>query len=947
MSPGAWFIVRVGAVVSLAILCFFLAADRARIALPGKRGVPEEREDPLARERYEWLRQRDPATGKVPDDVRARELRFARTLRTRESLRDVLQKDGNRTAATEEISWTHRGPLNVGGRTRALAIDITNPSVILAGGVSGGMWRSTDAGASWVKTTAPEQLHSVTCIVQDVRPGKSGIWYYGTGELVGNSASGEGGAIYRGDGIFKSTDGGRTWAQLPSTVTGTPQVYDQMFDYVWNLAIDTSSPFDELYAATIGGINRSTNGGASWTAVLGGQASGNSRFSDLVVTSSGVVYAALSDARLDLSPGSPVAGVWRSTDGVQWVNIRPTIPPWPTASRRIVMGIAPSNENIVYFLGETPGDGFQTIVEGSSEWNSFWKYTYLSGNGAGAGGAWEDRSANLPGFGSPVGDFLSQGSYNLVVKVSPLNENLVFIGGTNLYRSTNGFKAAGATSWIGGYATKNDISLYPSHHCDQHALVFSRVNAAVLYSGTDGGVFRTDDCAANAVSWTSLNNGYFTTQFYTLAIDHQTAGSPVIIGGMQDNGTWFTGAPGSAVPWVDILGGDGAFCAVASNRSSYYVSYQEGGTYRVLLDGAGNMQNYARVDPQGGSGYLFVNPFILDPSNENVMYLAAGTDLWRNSNLLGIPLRSISADADNPTSVNWMRMSGSSVTGALVSALGASKTAPPSRLYLGTTNGRVFRLDGALTAAPASVALDIGTGKGFPAGSYVSCIGVDPTNGDNALLVFSNYSLRSLFYTTNAGGSWTDVSGNLEQFPDGSGAGPSVRWAAMQTYGGGPRYFVGTSTGLYTADSLAGSSTVWVQEGTAMIGRVVVDMIDVRSSDGLVAVATHGQGVFTGTSQPVGPPPGLIPLRTSLEQNFPNPFNPFTTIRFTLAGPGLVSLRVYSVAGEEVAPLVNEQRPAGRQPDVYWYPGSLASGVYFYEMRSGEYREAKKLLYLK
>jgi hypothetical protein len=124
---------------------------------------------------------------------------------------------------------------------------------------------------------------------------------------------------------------------------------------------------------------------------------------------------------------------------------------------------------------------------------------------------------------------------------------------------------------------------------------------------------------------------------------------------------------------------------------------------------------------------------------------------------------------------------------------------------------------------------------------------VDPDDGDHALLVFSNYNTLSLFSTQDGGLSWVQVAGNLEEFPDGSGSGPSVRWAAIQRYGGAPTYFVGTSTGLYSAQTLDGSSTVWVQEGVSAIGRVVVDMIDVRKADGLVVAATHGRGVFSGT----------------------------------------------------------------------------------------------------
>ena len=109
-----------------------------------------------------------------------------------------------------------RGPYNIGGRTKALAIYIENENTILAGGVSSGMWKSIDGGVLWVKTTAPDQLHSVSCVAQNKYPGKDNIWYYGTGSGTsgsGGSAAIPAGSSYKGDGIFKSIDG-ETWQNI-------------------------------------------------------------------------------------------------------------------------------------------------------------------------------------------------------------------------------------------------------------------------------------------------------------------------------------------------------------------------------------------------------------------------------------------------------------------------------------------------------------------------------------------------------------------------------------------------------------------------------------------------------------------------------------------------------------------------------------------------------------
>ena len=126
------------------------------------RGMPQRGgegfdEDHGARREWERIRLCDPRTGRIPDNARALELAFAANLPSRESM-------GARVQAN---TWTNAGPSNVGGRTRALAIDCTNEQVLLAGGVSGGIWKSYDGGTTWKSVTAPGMMVDVTCITQD------------------------------------------------------------------------------------------------------------------------------------------------------------------------------------------------------------------------------------------------------------------------------------------------------------------------------------------------------------------------------------------------------------------------------------------------------------------------------------------------------------------------------------------------------------------------------------------------------------------------------------------------------------------------------------------------------------------------------------------------------------------------------------------------------------
>jgi hypothetical protein len=774
------------------------------------------KDDPNGRRAYETRMLIDPKTGKVPENIRESELNFVLTSKS------LNQPRSNQKL---NVAWTNRGPYNVGGRTRALALDATNESIILAGGVSGGMWRSTNGGTSWTKTTGSSDLHSVTCIAQDTRAGFTNVWYYATGEGYGNSASG-GGAAYRGNGVYKSIDGGLTWVQLPST-GANPTVFSGGFQYNWNIIVNPTN--GDVYVATAGGIFRSQNGGTNWTNVLDGGVS-SVKYTDIAITTTGVLYATINSA------GTPNKGIFRSTDGVTWTSIYTGL---PTTYDRICIGIAPSNQNVVYFFAHTP-------TTTNPEAHSFYKYTYVSGNGSGAGGTWVNRSANLPAYGGSVGN-LSQGSYNQYVKVKPDNENFVVIGSTNVYRSTDAFASTANNRWIGGYSPANNVSRYPNHHPDNHSFIFLPSNPLTAFSGHDGGISKTTDISRNLtgnepVAWTQLNNGYLTTQAYSVAIDPSTSGDNRIMAGFQDNGKWYSSTNNGTAAWgEEVAGGDGCFTAIVAGQNIRYHSTQNGKIMKSSGPDPQNPTDNDQIHPSSATGQLFVNPYLLDPNNQNIMYYAGGTRVWRNGNLAGVN----SGYGFTGTTTNWTNMTGTAVTTGTVSALAVS-TSPANVLYYGTTDGQLYRTDNANSGTGTRV--DIYTGKGFPAGAYVSAIAVDPSNSANVMVCFSNYAVKSIFYSTNSGSTWTDISGNLEQNADGSGNGPSVRWVTVhRPASGGVVYLAGTSTGLYATEALSGTTTNWSQEGANSIGNVVVSMIATRSSDALVAIATHANGLYSAT----------------------------------------------------------------------------------------------------
>lgn len=932
MRPRYSLPVLIMSAVVLSVGGLFLLLTQSGSDRAGGDGGPEMSSKRL---QWEWQRLRDPKTGAIPENIRSREIAFSSTIPSRGYGSPFLK-----AAGIADYDWTHRGPWNVGGRTRAVMLDVTGEDTVLSGGVSGGMWRSTDGGLNWLLVTRPDQIPSVTTIAQDTRPGRTHIWYFGSGELYGTSASG-GGAFYNGDGIFKSTDNGRSWFSLASTASGSPHESNTR-DNVWRIAVDPSNrEQDEVYAALRGYVSRSTNGGETWTEVFKpGFGQQLSYFADVAVTSTGVVYATM-DSR------GGIKGIWRSDSGTKFTRITP--PDMPGAYNRIVIGVAPSNENVVYFLAETPGAGFLgKNFRGDSSWQSLWKYTYVSGDGTGDGGIWENRSANLPDFGGSNGALFTQGGYDLHVKVKPDDENVVFIGGTNLYRSTDGFATSSNTTWVGGFRTwKRDSAViedysYPEHHADQHDVIFSPTDPDIMYSASDGGVHMTFDCTADSIRWVSLNSGYLTSQFYTVAIDHATPGDQTIVGGLQDNGTWRTSSTDGTVPWILTGSSDGAYCAIADGGGFLCVSKQLGRVYRVDLDENGNATGSTRIDPSGAKDYRFINPFVLDPNDSKIMYMPVDRMIWRNRDVTAIPL-----DSRQTTSIGWDSLEGTKLaeTNTEISTIAVSKANPAQRLWFGTALGRIYRVDDALGDNPVAVEV---TAANLPQGAYVSCITVDPENGDRALVAFSNYSVQSIFETTDAGETWHHVSGNLEESPNGAGAGPSVRWVSILHRGGGTVYFAATSTGLYSTTRFDGDQTVWTKEGAESIGNSVVDMIDVRQSDGYVVIGTHGYGVWSTTVGLLGVErPGVAGAGVTLEQNAPNPMRGSTAISFTIPGTRAlpVELELYDTRGGRVATILRETVQPGRRTvrigrEVS--PGiRLASGTYFYRLRAGESVMAK------
>lgn len=866
------------------------AADEAPVFIEDSRAEIEGREDRQSRSEYERQLLTNPVTGEIPTDIRAKELSFAAKSYQNQLLNaQRFQRNGsNRSGSLQSLNWNQVGPNNFGGRTRAVVMDVRDENLLIAGGVSGGSWRSVDQGENWLRTSLAEDLQSVTAITQNTKPGQEDIWYYGTGELVGNSPRAPG-APFRGDGIFKSLDNGVSWRPLTSTQTNSPGLFNSPFQYVWDITTNPNGTDDEVLAAVYGGIVRSTDGGENWTTVLGndllnfpidGDLNDVSAifYTDIHRTADNVLIASLSTVTNQTTVGAPQGGLYSSTDGVTWTLLLSLN---TTNTRRIEIGSSQSDPNIVYFIADQVAD------------YALYRYNLLTRQLI-------NLSTNIPDGSNNIEAFDSQGSYDLFVAVHPTDPDVVFIGGTNIYRSTDAFSTSNNITWIGGYNPDEDgPTIYPNHHPDQHGVLFSPSEPDKMISFNDGGVFVTEDSRAANVSYSSLNNGFVTTQFYTGAFSKYPP-DDFVFGGTQDNGTLL--ATNTGVNTSDngtrVIGGDGAFVASTPIGVFYYMSFQNSRIFRLSLGQNFEITSFARVDPTGGGAdpsqpYQFINPYTLDPTNANRMYLAGGDFLWRNRNLSQILTASQST-----TSTNWTRLDKTEISDGTITAVQVS-TSPKNIVYYGTSTGRLFKITDASTEV-YEVA-DI-TGTRFPTNAYIRSIAIDPTNADEILVSFSNYGIPSIFRSTDGGDSFEDISGTLEENLSGEGNGPSVRWVTIVPINDGSKsYMAGTSTGLYSTSLINGQSTNWEIESAEGIGNAVVNMVDYRRADGKIVAATHGRGMFTSQVSNVVPPEDITGSDAfEISSVFPNPFSDLVTIRVNLPETNFVLIRIYDSSGNQI-----------------------------------------------
>jgi hypothetical protein len=704
-------------------------------------------------------------------------------------------------------TWTPLGPGNIGGRTRRILIHPTSPNIMYTAGVAGGVWRTTNSGATWTPLADLIANIAVNSLAMD--PSNPNVLYAGTGEGYFNIDG------VRGAGIFKTTDGGANWSQLLSTNTLD-------FQYVNDLVVSPVNS-NRVYAGTRTGVWRSTDGGANWTRVLNPSIQGGCL--DLAIRtdqSTDYLFAAC---------GTFVqATIYRNTDAAgsgTWTAVL-------TESQmgRTTLAIAPSNQNIIYALASSNAggqfeDGLHAVFRSTS---------------SGDPGSWTAQVRNTDStqlntvllsntvfaFGANCGlgsnQFYNQGWYDNVIAVDPADPNRVWAGGIDLFRSDDGGQNWGIASyWWAGDTNPAYV------HADNHTIVFhpqynGTTNRTMFVAG-DGGIFRTDDARApiatgnsaacntgnTGMQWKSLNNNYGVTQFYHgLPYPNGTT----YFGGTQDNGTLRGTDSGGVNAWVEIHGGDGGYVAIDPTNTQILYAGNTGLSIRKSTDGGASFA--PATNGITNAGFLFISPFIMDPTSAQRLW-TGGSALWRTSD----------------AATSWTQAS-TNLAGGSVSAIAVAPS-NANHVLAGTSSGFIHRTDIGLTS---------NSGTAWPAAQprtgYVSWVAFDPNNASIAYATYSSFGGTHVWRSTDGGASWTGI--------DGSGASgiPDIPvHSIVVDPNDSARLYLGTDLGVFTSTD---SGATWAVENTGF-ANVVVESLALNTVGGATSLYafTHGRGAWRVT----------------------------------------------------------------------------------------------------
>jgi hypothetical protein len=743
---------------------------------------------------YEIIKTREPATGTVPSE----KLFLARQVQLQKF---IAQQQTGIQSPVPGIGWTERGPDNIGGRTRAVMYDVNDPTgkKVWAGGVGGGLWYTTDITATptaWNKISDTLNNLAISCITQGKSISNRMKMFFGTGEGWGNIDA------IRGNGIWRSLDGGVTWTHLLSTRDNPSFRFVQDILYAENAGGPCGFGTPGVLASTVSGVYKSVDDGDTWTKVLGAGFAGAAINAAADLESS--YYYTFATLGLINTGGG---GIYRSCNaGATWEEIYHASPD----EERIEIAEHYLDAWEVYAVVQDETRGVKKIMKSDN-----------ADTVPASAVVWKTKI--LPAFCNLSGatEFSNkQAWYDIILGVAPFFRNppandhhaTAYVGGVDLHKTTTS-----GSVW-------NQVCEWDSRcgkpyvHADKHNIIFKPdpVNAQYFPNefliATDGGIYRSTD---GGVSFNARNKTYNITQFYSCAF-HPT-NTNYFLAGSQDNGTQkFTAAGMNSTTNISASDHDGGFCYIDRDNPQVQITSYIANNYFVSTDGGANFTYF----PKNDSGQ-FINPTDYDHTG-NILYGGdASGNYFRWTNPAGNgATETVSVTAFNGAQVTFVILSPTVL----------------NRVYFGLSNGSIVQVNDANTGTvKTGVVIRPDLGSDY----FLSCIAIDPGNEDHMLAAYSNYGVTKLYESSpGTGGSltWSSVQGDLPDMP--------VRWCMFD-----PRNndwaILATEKGIWSTDDLNASGTTNWSPTNNSIANTRIDMLRYRSSDRLLLAATHGRGLFS------------------------------------------------------------------------------------------------------
>ena len=485
--------------------------------------------------------------------------------------------------------------------------------------------------------------------------------------------------------------------------------------------------------------------------------------------------------------------IYHSIDGSTF-TLKHTVP----SGSRTEIACSPTDANTIYVLAQLNSDpvGIYKTTD------NFTNVTTLA-------------LPNDADTGIDANDFTrGQAFYDLLIRVDPTNDNILYVGGIDLFKSTNGGTSWSQIShWYGGWG-------YQEVHADQHGLAFSSSSKMVF--SNDGGVYLSTNAGNNIFP---RKKGYNTLQFYTVGVAPTTAfsGNEYFLAGAQDNGTlMIENASDGVNSFYERQGGDGAYSFFDQDGTDQYciANYVYNGNIKLYDFSNGNVRT---INNESGSNGDFINQEALD-SNLDILY----SNYSSSSDFIVRMYRNIKSGTVTKTNI-----ADASIMDSEPSALTVSHyTTNQSNLFIGLKNGKLIKIAGTTNTFPNNPIWTDITGTDF-VGS-ISDIELG-TNENEIFVTMHNYGVQNIWYTADGGTTWVGKEGNLPDIP--------VK-AILQNPLLLEEVIIGTELGVWRTSNFSDASPTWTQSYNGMSNVKVTDL-DMRD-DNMVFAATYGRGIFSG-----------------------------------------------------------------------------------------------------